>query len=93
MTHDAEAREAAASKLVAFRDARAAYYDDPVPLIERSDGMAARCAISGLPLTEDDEYVEDTETGEMWLRSALGLSPREIVEIQTDDADTVEAAQ
>ncbi|HVZ35832.1 MAG TPA: hypothetical protein VG963_25570, partial [Polyangiaceae bacterium] len=35
-----------------------------------------RCALSGVPLWKDDEIVEDTETGEKYLRVALGLPPR-----------------
>jgi len=35
-----------------------------------------RCAKSGVVLLDSDEVVEDAETGEVWLRSALGLPPR-----------------
>lgn len=48
-----------------------------------------RCKITNVPIFEDDEYVSDDETGEHWLRSALGLPPRPEV---TEDEDEEVAA-
>lgn len=50
-----------------------------------------RCKITGVPIFEDDEYVSDEETGEHWLRSALGLPPRPEV-MEDKDADEEVAA-
>lgn len=43
---------------------------------------AIRCALSGVPMHEDDEYLEDPETDEMVLRCFTGLPPRETEEME-----------
>lgn len=48
-----------------------------------------RCKVTGVPIFETDEYVSDDETGEHWLRSALGLPPRPE---ETEDEDEEEEA-
>jgi hypothetical protein len=35
-----------------------------------------KCGISGAPILTSEEFVEDVHTGELFLRSALGLPPR-----------------
>lgn len=49
--------------------------------LQVDDDAVLRCAKSGIPIAHGDETVTDDETGEIWLRSALGLPPRpEVVE-------------
>jgi hypothetical protein len=58
-------------------EAEAAYYDDesvPGVRLDYAD-QVERCALTGEPLLEDDEVIEDRETGELVLRAAL-LPPR-----------------
>jgi hypothetical protein len=64
------ARLAAQERLIAHPEAiRTVYGDDDLQVPER-------CAKTGVVLLESDEIIEDVETGEVWLRSALGLPPR-----------------
>ncbi len=61
----------------AAQDARQAYENHPLTLMENHDGDAIeRCGLTDVPLILDDQLLEDTHTGEMFLRSALGLPPR-----------------
>lgn len=52
------------------------------------------CAASGLLILDDDETIQDTETGELFLRRALGLPQRgyERPPFEPDDAEAPEAA-
>ena len=63
--------------VAASRAADKAYNDAEGPaLMEDWEGNPMLCAKSKIPLWEDDETARDDETGEVWLRSALGLPPR-----------------
>lgn len=55
-----------------------AYSDsiDAPEMVTDYDDTPIRCAKTGVILFETDEYVRDSETGEYWLRSALGLPAR-----------------
>ena len=64
-----EARVASRERLIAHPVTIRTVYEDDREVPER-------CAKSGIVLLDSDEVVEDTETGEVWLRSALGLPPR-----------------
>ena len=44
------------------------------------DGNPILCALTFVPIFEDDEVLRDNETGEVFLRSAVGVQPRAIVE-------------
>jgi hypothetical protein len=46
-----------------------------------------RCALTGLVLLEGDQLLEDPDTGDQYLRAALGLKPRVTVEIDDKPAD------
>ena len=84
-------RENALRLYQAMRDARAAWWDHPIDLVIDDVGTPTRCAKSGIPIIEGDEVVTDEETGEMWLRSALGLPPRpETVSDGTDEGEEAE---
>lgn len=85
---DLTEREEAARLLLAIDNAKRAYADHPLALCG-VDGMGGvlRCAISGVPLTVTDEIVEDNETGEVWLRSALGLPPRDPELVEQEDTE------
>lgn len=94
---DVAEREEAARLYAAVSEAKKAYADHAITLIGGiSMGEVARCVISGVPITPDDEIVEDTETGEVWLRVALGLPPRaaELVDREEieDDSEFEDAA-
>lgn len=77
-------------------DAIEARYD-AMPEIDEPEGAGEvltdrwfrpeRCAKTGVVLLEDDEIVEDEETGEKFLRAALGLPPRETEEDEAEDDD------
>ena len=80
-------------------DAACAAYDAYAEPIEAPDMLTdyddrpIRCAKTGVILFDTDEYVRDRETGEYWLRSALGLPPRPPEEIEEEeDEDKQEAA-
>lgn len=49
-----------------------------------TDTSVARCALTGVPLLSTDEVLEDPDTGEVVLRAAAGLPPRDV---DDDDAD------
>lgn len=64
--------------LIETRDAALAVYEAAPgtnPLIG-PDGEVVYCALTGVPIWEDDEIVEDPETDQVFLRAALGLAPR-----------------
>jgi hypothetical protein len=72
--------EAARAKRDAADDAYSAlgfpaFYTD-----ENQD--AIRCALSGVPMHEDDEYLKDPKADEMVLRCFTGLPPREMEEME-----------
>ena len=73
----------------AYEQAEAAYENaDGDALLEDDEGAAKLCAATGLPIWETDEVVEDPETGEVFLRGAIGLPPR-----QVEDDEFAEAAE
>lgn len=79
----------APSKLrAAMEAAEQAYMDAPGDgLLENGwKGEAVICAKSGLPIYDTDEIVEDNETGEYFLRAALGLPPRPVEEEEVEEA-------
>lgn len=78
-------REEAVRLFEAIEDARRARANYSLRVLEGSDGNAMRCERTGIPICEGDETVEDLETGEVWLRAALGLPARDIL----DDEDEV----
>lgn len=84
-----EEREEAARLWAQAYEARVRYADHPVSLLVDDDGEVRRCAKTSIPIVEDDEVVEDLDTGEIWLRSAVGLPPRDAV---VDDEAAEEAA-
>ena len=47
-----------------------------VLLATDDDGHPMKCAASDVPLIEADQWLDDLETNEYFLRSALGLPPR-----------------
>ena len=59
-----------------------AYGDFVAPELLYFDGGPdyAVCKASGAPIWEHEGYVTDPETGEFWLRSEIGLPPRETSE-------------
>jgi hypothetical protein len=88
-------REEAVRLFEAIEDARRARADYPVRVLEGNDGNPQRCERTGIPICEGDEIVEDLETGEVWLRAALGLPARDILDDEeevTDDESEYEAA-
>jgi hypothetical protein len=89
-------REAAVRLFEAIEDARVARANHSVRVLEGNDGNAMRCERTGIPICEGDETVEDLETGEVWLRAALGLPARDILdddpEEVMDDESEYEAA-
>jgi hypothetical protein len=59
------------------RAAEEAYEAHPLVLVTNYDGdEVLRCGACKAPLVDGDELLEDAHTGEMFLRSALGLPPR-----------------
>ena len=81
-------REESARLFLAREEARRAFADCPIRVLEGQDGPM-RCERTGIPICEGDEVVEDLETGEVWLRAALGLPARDIL----DDEDPEEVDQ
>ena len=66
---------------VASVAAREAYEQFECPEIELDgDGAPGLCALTAVPIFEDDEVLRDNETGEVLLRSVVGVQPRAIVE-------------
>lgn len=57
--------------------ARDAYEATGLDLLDDDDGEPVLCAHTGVPLVVGDEVVVDEDTGEHFLRAALGLPPRE----------------
>lgn len=90
-------REESARLFEAREESRRAFADYPVRVLEGQDGPM-RCERTGIPICEGDETVEDLETGEVWLRAALGLPARDIIDEDeevdeaVDDESAYEAA-
>lgn len=61
-------------------------YDYGAPVRTDDDFEPIICAASGLPVFEDDQVIEDADTGEFYLRAALGLPP-----LETPDEDAAAA--
>lgn len=62
-------------------------YDDLVApdLLRLEDGPEYLvCSATGAPIWEHEGYVIDPETGEVWLRAAIGLPPRQ-EQTETED--------
>ena len=75
--------EAEFSLLVAKADqAIERHHDCPHVVQMDYDGEILRCGMTKVPLLDGDELVEDTFTGELFLRSACGLPPRPEMEDQ-----------
>lgn len=87
-----EEREEAFRLFTAVYEAKKAYADHPLTVFDTYDGDVMRCAKSGIIIVDGDEYVEDLETNETFLRSALGLPPRpEEAEVEIVDDDDWDA--
>lgn len=90
---EAEMKASAAYKAKA--EAEEAYENHPfaVETVWGDDGRVPMiCAKSGSVILNGDEYITDDESGEAFLRSALGLPPRPDVEEEAEDSDIEEAA-
>ena len=90
-------REEAVRLFEAIEEARLARANYSVRVLEGSDGAPMRCERTGIPICKGDETVADLETGEVWLRAALGLPARDIIdddeeEEVMDDESAYEAA-
>lgn len=72
-----EQREEAARLYSALIAAQEAYQEYGLNVVDSTGDGPSRCAISGQVVLETDEYLEDLETGEVVLRSMIGLPPRE----------------
>lgn len=85
---EAEFRPAGPSVLRAVRDrAEEAYNNAPGDAILTDwKDEPIFCAKSGVVLFETDEYIEDTETGEHFLRAALGLPARPVEDEEVEEA-------
>lgn len=70
-------REEAARLYEVMIAAQEAYQEFGLQVVDHTGDGAARCAITGQIVLDTDEYLEDVETGEVVLRSAIGLPPRE----------------
>jgi hypothetical protein len=77
--------------LDAARDAAdQAYNDLPSPALACSyyaHPDKYRCSVCGIPVWDEDEFLEDSETGEIVLRAAIGLPPRPEQTEETDELD------
>lgn len=87
MIENRDEREEAARLFEAIKAAKKAYADYHLTVFESDDGRALRCALTGVVIVDGDECVEDLETSEVFLRSALSLPPRPLVERRVDDTD------
>lgn len=72
-----EQREEAARLYHEMLAAQQRYEDYGVSVVVTTGEAAARCALTHQVLIESDEYLEDVETGDVVLRSAVGLAPRD----------------
>lgn len=70
-------KEEAARLYEIMIQAQDAYRAYDLQVVDHTGEGAARCAITHEIVLETDEYLEDVETGEVVLRSAIGLPPRE----------------
>lgn len=81
-----------AALAIAARNADTAYVDYPLAgLVTGYEGDVLFCGACEAPLLEDDELLEDAHTGELFLRSALGLPPRPAEEEGQEMPDMAEA--
>ena len=69
-----------------------AYCDHECDPVLSDSGEFMRCALSGVIILYGDEYVEDPDTREVFLRAAAGLPPRPAEEADDDGADDEAAA-
>ena len=72
--------------------AEKAWLENPQELVMTlgDDGLVpVRCAKTGVLILTSDETVDDLETDECWLRSALGLPPRPV---KVEEEEIEEAA-
>ena len=84
-------REEVARLADAKNAARMALAEHPLTPLMDYEGNVVRCVASDIPVMVDDEYVSDEETGEIWLRAAIGLGPRgEVDEEETADESEFE---
>lgn len=76
------------AELKAKADAAAqAYEEAPGPAILTTwDDEPVICGKTGLPIWEDEETVRDDETDETFIRAALGLAPRPVVDDELEEA-------
>ena len=69
------------------RDAAwAAYENHPIAVMLDYDGNAKRCALSGIPLIDTDELLEDTHTDDLVLRCFV-LPPRKVEAAAPEEAE------
>ena len=67
------------------------YQESPLPALLLIGDVAVLCALSNVPVWEDDEYLEDFATGEVILRCFSGLPPRADDEAEHVPEEVVEA--
>lgn len=75
-----------ADKAKAAKKARYDYPEQISTVWEDNNYVPERCAKSGVTLLNSDEIIADEQTGETWLRAALGLPPRPIEEDEQEEA-------
>lgn len=76
---DIDKREKAAELYATYVQAKKAYEEFGVDIYGYDDDEgegATRCMLTQQIVLSDDEFLEDAETGEVVLRSAIGLPPR-----------------
>lgn len=66
-----------------------AYIANGVHLYTDGEGWPISCGASDVPLLASDELVEDCHTGELFLRSAIGLPPRPTEAAEVEMAEAV----
>lgn len=72
-------REEAVRLRDAVASAKLACANYDVHCVVDPHGDPVRCEKSGIPIIQGDEWVEDLETGEVFLRAVIGLPPRAIL--------------
>ena len=77
---------ALAAKAKAAKKARYDYPEQINTVWEDDKYVPERCAESGVVLFDSDETIADQQTGETWLRAALGRPPRPIEEDKQEEA-------
>lgn len=86
-------REEAVRLRDAVATAKLACANHDVHCVIDPNGDPVRCEKSGIPIIQGDEWVEDLETGEVFLRAVVGLPPRAILtdeEYETEDESEFE---